>query len=44
MRIWNPFDFQGQGHRVKFLGEEIRHALQERIKQLYYYAGATAVF
>jgi hypothetical protein len=25
-RIWNPIDFQG--HRVKFLGEGIRHALR----------------
>jgi len=27
-KIWNPIDFQGQGHRVKFLGEGIRHALR----------------
>ena len=25
--MWNPIDFQGQGHRVKFLGEGIRHTL-----------------
>jgi hypothetical protein len=25
--VWNPIDFQGQGDRVKFLGEGIRHAL-----------------
>ena len=27
-RIWNSIDFQGQGHRVNFLGEGIRHALR----------------
>jgi len=27
-KIWNPIDFQGQGHRVKFLGEGICHALR----------------
>jgi hypothetical protein len=27
-RIWNPIDFQGQGHRVKFLGEGLRHSLR----------------
>jgi hypothetical protein len=26
--IWNPIDFQGQSHRVKFLGKGIRHALR----------------
>ena len=26
-RIWNPIDFQGQGHQVKSLGEGIRHTL-----------------
>ena len=26
-RIWNPIDFQGQGHQVKCLGEGIHHAL-----------------
>ena len=27
-RIWNPIDFQGQGHQVKFLGKGIHHALR----------------
>jgi len=27
-KIWNPIDFQGQGHRVKFLGKGICHALR----------------
>jgi hypothetical protein len=35
-RIWNPINLQGQGHRVKFLGEGIRHALRCPCSSLFY--------